>query len=192
MNKFLYKIKHKKKVCLIVIITIIVSVSGIVTGTSFPGKNNPPAFLPEFTQVDPAAWINSKPLSIKDLRGKVLLVDIWTFGCWNCYRSFPWLRGVEEKFANQDFQVIGIHTPEFEREKKRENVVKKVQEFMLHHPVMIDNDFAYWNTLNNRYWPTYYIVDKRGNIRDVFVGETHEGDARAEAIETLIAKLLQE
>ena len=88
--------------------------------------------------------------------------------------------------------MIGIHTPEFDREKERENVAKKIEEFELHHPVMMDNDFAYWRALRNKYWPAYYVVDKKGNIRDAFIGETHKGDRRAKKIEKLIAKLLKE
>ena len=188
MNNFLQKTIQDKKIYLVILIS-----SALLLSTGVYGKKlNPPAQLPEFTQMDPAAWINSKPLSVEDLRGKVLLIDVWTYGCWNCYQSFPWLRGVEEKFSGQDFQVIGIHTPEFDREKVRESVVKKVEEFMLHHPVMMDNDFAYWRSLRNRYWPAYYIVDKKGNIRDAFIGETHKGDRRAKKIERLIAKLLKE
>lgn len=158
----------------------------------YAAKTNPPATMPEFTQVDESAWFNSKPLLSEDLRGKVVLIDVWTYGCWNCYNSFPWLRSVEAKFADQDFTVIGIHTPEFDHEKDRDNVEKKIQHFELHHPVMMDNDKAYWRALRNRYWPAYYIVDKKGNIRDAFIGETHEGDRRAKKIEKLIAKLLKE
>ena len=164
----------------------------VLSSVVYAAKINPPAKMPEFTQVDELAWLNSKPLSVNDLRGKVVLIDVWTYGCWNCYNSFPWLRSVEEKFAGQDFTVIGIHTPEFDREKVRENVVKKVAEFKLHHPVMMDNNFAYWRALRNRYWPAYYIVDKQGNIRKGFIGETHEGDRRAKKIEKLIAQLLKE
>ncbi len=164
----------------------------VLSSVVYAAKINPPAKMPEFTQVDELAWLNSKPLSVNDLRGKVVLIDVWTYGCWNCYNSFPWLRSVEEKFADQDFTVIGIHTPEFDREKVRENVVKKVAEFKLHHPVMMDNNFAYWRALRNRYWPAYYIVDKQGNIRKGFIGETHEGDRRAKKIEKLIAQLLKE
>ena len=164
----------------------------VLSSVVYAAKINPPEKMPEFTQVDELAWLNSKPLSVNDLRGKVVLIDVWTYGCWNCYNSFPWLRSVEEKFAGQDFTVIGIHTPEFDREKVRENVVKKVAEFKLHHPVMMDNNFAYWRALRNRYWPAYYIVDKQGNIRKGFIGETHEGDRRAKKIEKLIAQLLKE
>ena len=174
------------------IIAIAISIVLLVGAAAFAKKLNPPDKMPEFTQVDPAAWINSKPLTTEDLRGKVILIDIWTYGCWNCYRSFPWLRSVEEKFADQEFQVIGIHTPEFDHEKDRNNVIKNVEKFMLHHPVMMDNDFAYWRLLRNRYWPAYYIVDKKGNIRDAFIGETHEGDRRAKKIEKVITKLLKE
>jgi len=164
----------------------------VASAVVYAAKINPPAVMPEFTQTDEAAWFNSKPLVSEDLRGKVVLIDVWTYGCWNCYNSFPWLRGVEEKFANEDFTVIGIHTPEFEREKDPENVAERIEHFELHHPVMMDNDKAYWRALNNRYWPAYFIVDKQGNIRDAFIGETHEGDRRAKKIEKVIAKLLKE
>lgn len=175
-----------------VLVFIVIALTLLVSAIVYAAKINPPATMPEFTQVDEVAWFNSKPLRSEDLRGKVVLIDVWTYGCWNCYNSFPWLRGVEEKFADQDFTVIGIHTPEFDREKERENVLKKVEEFELHHPVMMDNDKAYWRALRNRYWPAYYIVDKKGNIRDAFIGETHEGDRRAKKIEKLISKLLKE
>ena len=170
----------------------IILVTLLISGNAFPGKYAPPSHLPEFTQQDQHAWINSAPISVKDLRGKVVLVDIWTFACWNCYRSFPWLNNLEEKFSAENFQIIGIHTPEFEREKDRAKVVQKIAVFKLHHPVMMDNDFAYWRSLNNRFWPAYYIVDRKGKIRELFIGETREGDPRADAIEKLITKLIDE
>lgn len=182
-NKYLIRRLH---------LFILFSLALLASALVYAAKVNPPATIPEFTQVDEAAWFNSKPLLSEDLRGKVVLIDVWTYGCWNCYNSFPWLRGVEEKFADQDFTVIGIHTPEFDHEKDPENVAKKIADFELHHPVMLDNDKAYWHELRNRYWPAYYIVDKKGNIRDAFIGETHEGDRRAKKIEKLIAKLLKE
>ncbi|QMU61725.1 MAG: redoxin family protein [Gammaproteobacteria bacterium] len=173
-------------------IVALLSLTLLLSAVVYAKQVNPPATMPEFTQIDEAAWLNSKPLSSSDLRGKVVLIDVWTYGCWNCYNSFPWLRSVEEKFSDQDFTVIGIHTPEFDHEKERENVVKKIEDFELHHPVMMDNNKAYWRALRNRYWPSYYIVDKQGNIRKGFIGETHEGDRRAKKIEKLIAKLLKE
>lgn len=171
-------------------VIFLLSIFLLVTKVTFAVKLDPPSNIPEFTQTNEKAWINSRPLSTHDLLGKVVLIDVWTYGCWNCYRSFPWLNSLEKKFAKEDFQIIGIHTPEFDHEKFRDNVIKKVKKFMLHHPVMMDNDFAYWRSLNNQYWPTYYVVDKQGKIRGIFIGETHEGDPRAIQIEALITKLL--
>lgn len=146
----------------------------------------------EFTHFLSKEWINSSPLTLAELRGKVILIDFWTFDCWNCYRSFPWLKSVETRYESRGLQVIGVHTPEFEHEKVYKNIAAKVKEFELHHPIMIDNDFSYWNAMGNRYWPTYYLIDKRGRVRSVFVGETHAGDARAIRIEAAIEGLLAE
>lgn len=151
-----------------------------------------PVPLPEFSSRSTADWINSQPLSVHDLRGRVVLLDVWTFDCWNCYRSFPWLRDLEQKFEGKGLQVIGIHTPEFSHEKIRSNVIAKVEEFNLHHPVMLDNEFRYWKALGNRFWPSYYLIDKQGDIRATFVGETHAGDANAKRIEQAIHQLLAE
>ena len=106
--------------------------------------------LPEFTHNAPVDWLNSSPIRVESLRGKVVLIDFWTFECWNCYRSFPWLNELEGKFSNREFMVIGVHSPEFARERDRAAVAAKVKEFGLQHPVMIDNDFSYWRAMNNR------------------------------------------
>ncbi len=151
-----------------------------------------PPVLPEFTQSLPAAWINSSPLTTADLKNKVVLMDIWTFDCWNCYRSFPWLHKVEERFSTHNFTVVGIHSPEFEHERHRNAVIKKTHKFQLNHPIMLDNDFAYWRALGNRYWPTFYVIDKKGHIRATFIGETHSNTPRAQKIEKFIALLLAE
>ena len=148
--------------------------------------------LPQFTQKNAESWINAKPLVVEDLKGKVVLIDVWTYGCWNCYRSIPWLNSLEKRFGDDDFIIVGIHTPEFDHETKREKVVAKCEEFMVTHPVMMDNDFAYWKALKNRYWPTFYVADKQGRVKGVFIGETHEGDRRAKDVEKLIAKLIAE
>ncbi len=148
--------------------------------------------LPEFTQQDSSQWINSDALSVSDLEGSVVLIDVWTFECWNCYRSFPWLNDLEARYSNKGLKIIGIHTPEFAREKVIANVKEKVKEFKLHHPIMVDNDMTYWRALNNRYWPAFYLVDKKGNIRKVFVGETHKGDLNSMKADAMIKKLLLE
>jgi len=147
---------------------------------------------PEFTARDPRDWINSAPLRWSELAGRVVLLDVWTFECWNCYRSFPWLRSVEARFAPRGLSVIGIHSPEFPAERERDNVRAAVKKFELHHPVMIDNDFQYWKALDNQYWPAYDLVDRQRRIRATFVGETHVGDPQAREIESAIERLLAE
>jgi thiol-disulfide isomerase/thioredoxin len=146
----------------------------------------------EFTHATEADWINSAPLRLAALRGHVVLLDFWTFDCWNCYRSIPWLKAVEARFAPGGLRVIGVHTPEFDHEKVRDNVAAKIREFGIEHPVMLDNDFSYWRAMGNRYWPAFYLIDRRGEVRGQFVGETHAGDRQAEAIEAAIAALLAE
>lgn len=147
---------------------------------------------PEFTQKSSHAWINSPPISMNQLRGNVVLLDVWTYGCWNCYRSFPWLHKLEKTYASEKLKVIGIHTPEFDQEHNRENVIANVRKFELRHPVMMDNDFSYWKALENKYWPTFYLIDKKGKLRFRFIGETHSGDRNATTIDQAIKLLLME
>lgn len=147
---------------------------------------------PEFTHRGAGEWINSAPIELRGLRGKVVLIDFWTFGCWNCYRSFPWLHTVEDRYRDRGLQVIGVHTPEFAHEKVRANIERKVKEFKLTHPIMIDNDFSYWKAMRNSAWPAFFVLDKQGRIRKVVIGETHVGDARARIVEAEIEKLLGE
>lgn len=148
--------------------------------------------LPEFSQTNSSQWINSDAITVNDLKGHVVLIDVWTFECWNCYRSFPWLRDLEHRYTRSGLKIIGIHSPEFAREKVIANIKQKVKQFNLHHPVMVDNDRVYWKALGNRYWPAFYVVDKKGIIRDVVVGETHIGDRNANRIELKIKALILE
>lgn len=150
------------------------------------------AQAPAFTHETQKEWINSAPLKLTDLRGQVVLLDFWTYTCWNCYRSFPWLNNLEQRLGDKGLRVIGVHTPEFDHERIRANIEKKVKEYELHHPVMIDNDHSYWRAMNNRYWPAFYLIDKQRRIRAKYAGETHNGDAQARRIETDITKLLTE
>lgn len=173
----------------LVFIGAVLSASRLSTALAGPDVGTP---APAFTHSEENEWLNSAPLTWDDLRGKVVLVDFWTFDCWNCYRSFPWLKAMETRLEPGGLQVIGVHTPEFDHERIRENVEAKTREFGLHHPVMIDNDFSYWRALENRYWPAFYIFDKQGRLRATFVGETHEGDRQAREIEAVIKDLLKE
>lgn len=146
---------------------------------------------PAFTQTSPGSWLNSKPLTWSDLRGKVVVLDFWTFACWNCYRSIPWLNALEQKFG-PDLVIVGVHTPELAHEYEIERVKAKLEEFAISDPQMIDNDHAYWKAMHNRAWPAFYLVDRTGVVRARHVGETHEGDASARRIEADIRALLAE
>ena len=148
--------------------------------------------VPEFTHAEAHNWINSEPLTWNDLRGQVVLLDFWTFMCWNCYRSFPWLNSMEADLEGEDFTVVGVHSPEFESEKDITRIRERVEHFKLHHPIMVDSDMSYWNAIGNRYWPAYFLVDKQGRVRYFFAGETHEGDKQATQIEARIRELLAE
>lgn len=168
----------------------LVALNGTALATAADTRSRAAATLPEFTHQAAADWINSEPLQAADLRGRVVLLHVWTFECWNCYRSFPWLESVVERFAPRGLATIGVHSPEFERERNGDDVVAKAKAFGLKHPTMIDNDFSYWRALENRYWPAWYVVDRQGRIRNVVVGEIHRGDRRATAIEDAIESLL--
>jgi thiol-disulfide isomerase/thioredoxin len=173
----------------LIIIATVLLITRMPLAAAKPLDSRP---APEFTQTAPDAWINSPPLTSDVFKGKVTLVDFWTFGCWNCYRSFPWLNALEKRMQGEGFQVIGIHTPEFDHERVRDNVLRKTREFRLEHPIMMDNDYGYWNAYNNRYWPAFYLVDKEGKLRHLFVGETHEESHKARSIEAAIEALLAE
>jgi thiol-disulfide isomerase/thioredoxin len=95
----------------------------------------------------------------------VVLVDFWTFGCINCQRTIPHVEALHKKYKDQGFVVIGVHAPEFARERKSENVAKKVKEYGITYPVALDNEFMTWRAYNNRYWPSQYFIDKTGKVR---------------------------
>ena len=132
-------------------------------------------------------WFGSAPLSIKSLRGKVVMVDFWTYTCINCIRTLPYLKNWHEKYADKGLVIIGVHTPEFEFEKSPENVQKALTDFGIKYPVMQDNDYATWRAYDNHYWPAKYIVDKNGKIR-----YTHFGEGEYDETEEVIQKLLTE
>ena len=164
----------------------------LLSACSRPAQSAPATPAPEFPSRSAQQWINSAPLTLASLKGQVVLLDFWTFECWNCYRSFPWLNDVEAKFSPQGLKVVGIHTPEFEREKVIGHIREKVREFGIRYPVMVDSDHAYWNAMQNRYWPAFYLIDRQGLLRALFVGETHGGDAQAREVEAQITALLAE
>lgn len=132
-------------------------------------------------------WLNSAPLAEKDLRGKVVLVDFWTYSCINCIRTIPHLNAWHEAYADQGFVIIGVHTPEFDFEKDPRNVAVAIERFGIRYPVAIDNDYALWNAYNNHYWPAHYFIDGKGSIRYHHFGEGEYGHSEA-----VIVALLRE
>lgn len=143
---------------------------------------------PDFP-AETSRWLDGKSLAWKNLQGKVVLLNVWTFACWNSYRSLPWLTSLKQKFP--ELVLVGIHSPEFSYEKNRQQVKSVMEKYKVTYPQLLDDDHQYWKKLNNHYWPAFYIVDKEGNIQGSFTGETHPGDSQAGAIEELIAGLLK-
>lgn len=133
------------------------------------------------------AWLNSPPLDMEQLRGKVVLVDFWTYSCINCIRTAPYVRAWAEKYADQGLVVIGVHAPEFAFEKKIGNVKAAVSDFKISYPVAIDNDYRIWRAFDNSYWPAHYLIDAKGQIR-----YHHFGEGNYRATETAIQDLLRE
>ena len=132
-------------------------------------------------------WLNSEPLSMAQLKGKVVLVNFWTFGCINCLHTLPHVKAWAAKYADQGFVVIGVHSPEFAFEKDRDNVKNAVADLGISFPVALDNDFTIWRQFNNRYWPAQYLIDADGQVRFHHFGEGAY-DQSEQAIRQLIAE----
>ncbi len=145
--------------------------------------NVQPYPAPELTGI--SNWINTQPTSLASLRGKVVLIDFWTYSCINCQRTQPYLNSWYDKYEKDGFVIIGVHAPEFAFEKVPENVRKGVKEAGIRYPVALDNDFATWNAYNNRFWPAKYLIDKDGQVRYTHFGEG-EYNKTEEAIQTLL------
>jgi thiol-disulfide isomerase/thioredoxin len=132
-------------------------------------------------------WLNSPPLTTEGLRGKVVLVDFWTFGCINCRNALPYVREWHRKYKDQGLVVVGVHTPEFAYEKNIANVKRALGDLNVSFPVAIDNNFAIWRAFSNTYWPAHYFVDAKGQIRF-----HHFGEGEYEKSEQVIQQLLDE
>jgi cytochrome c biogenesis protein CcdA/thiol-disulfide isomerase/thioredoxin len=132
-------------------------------------------------------WLNSPPLTPEQLKGKVVLVDFWTYSCINCLRSIPYVRAWADKYKDQGLVVIGVHAPEFAFEKNIGNVKQAVAKLKIDYPVAVDNDYAIWRAFNNEYWPADYFIDAKGQIRHHFFGEGDYAES-----EKVIQQLLAE
>ncbi|MDU9393893.1 cytochrome c biogenesis protein DipZ [Pseudomonas sp. zfem002] len=132
-------------------------------------------------------WLNSPPLSREDLRGKVVLVDFWTFDCINCQHTLPYVKQWAERYGKDGLVVIGVHTPEYPFERVPANVRKQVERLGITYPVAIDNDYAIWRNFANQYWPAHYLIDADGQVR-----YSHFGEGAYAIQENVIRKLLAE
>jgi thiol-disulfide isomerase/thioredoxin len=132
-------------------------------------------------------WLNTAPLSRESLRGRVVLVDFWTYSCINCLRTLPYVRGWAEKYKDRGLVVIGVHTPEFAFEKDEANVRRAAADLGVNYPVALDSNYAIWQAFNNEYWPADYFVDAQGRIRAHHFGEGGYAEA-----EDIIRRLLTE
>jgi cytochrome c biogenesis protein CcdA/thiol-disulfide isomerase/thioredoxin len=156
----------------------------VSTATPVPTLN-----LPVEGRIPPLSgavqWLNSPPLSAQELRGKVVLLDIWTYSCINCLRTLPYVKAWADKYKSDGLVVIGVHDPEFAFERNVDNIKRAVASLGITYPVAVDNDYAIWRALNNEYWPAHYLIDAQGRIR-----YHHFGEGRYDETERAIQQLL--
>jgi thiol-disulfide isomerase/thioredoxin len=153
--------------------------------------NNPDAIIdfkdygraPEFTGIE--KWLNSDPVLMAELKGKVVLVDFWTYSCINCIRTLPYITKWHDTYKDQGLVVVGVHTPEFAFEKVTSNVENAIKRFKINYPVAQDNNYRTWSAYSNQFWPAEYLIDREGKI--VY---THFGEGKYEVTENAIRQLL--
>lgn len=159
------------------------AISGEATASAQMRMTETAVAAPEFTGI--TNWFNSQPLRLSDLRGKVVLVNFWTYGCINCAHTLPHVAQLQQKYKNKGLVVIGVHTPEFAFEKSSSNVEAAIKRNNIEYPVAQDNSSATWNAYNNQYWPSQYIIDQNGKI--VF---HHDGEGQYGEIDQAIQNLI--
>ena len=163
--------------------------AGVMLACSGAAQQMPFA-APEFTHTTPAEWLNSEPLQLAKLRGKVVLVEFWAFECVNCLASKAWVESVAKSRAGAGLVVVAVHTPELRDERSPDNVRAAVARLGIHYPVMMDGDYSYWNALGNQFWPAFYLIGRDGLVHGRAIGELHVGDGTARPVEALIDQLL--
>ena len=162
----------------------------MIAGQTGAEAQQPPSIIglsPLYGLSGATGWINSKPLTAKELKGKVVLVDFWTYSCINCLRSLPYIRAWADKYKDSGLVVIGVHTPEFDFEKQQPNVQKAVRKFGITYPVALDSKRAIWDAFSNASWPAHYFIDAKGKV-----SFEHFGEGNYEQSERWIQKLLEE
>jgi len=153
-------------------------------GSSAEYKSSESTTAPELAAGE---WINSTQLKLDDLRGRVVLIEFWTFGCYNCRNTLPYVKSWDDRYRDKGLTVIGVHSPEFDEERKVENLRREVTSLGIRYAVVTDNDYQTWNAYKVEAWPTTFLLDKQGRIRWMHVGEGGYDEA-----ERLIQKLLAE
>jgi thiol-disulfide isomerase/thioredoxin len=179
----------------IVVAVVVVAASLYATGFSKQLLNPFRTNVAEYASSESSAapelsagdWINSEPLKLDDLRGRVVLIEFWTFGCYNCRNTLPYIKGWDGRYRARGFTVIGVHSPEFDEERKIEHLRGQVASLGIMYPVVTDNDYETWKAYNVEAWPTTFLLDNQGRIRWKHVGEGGYDEA-----ERLIQKLLAE
>ena len=169
----------RRKYGALALLLVVVATAGVVVASgSDPSSVRAPVdteHLPVGPPPPPMSlakgWINSEPLSTADLRGKVVVYDIWTYSCVNCVRTLPYLEAWYDRYAQDGLVIIGVHSPEFEFEKIHANVADAAERLGVDYPVALDDDMDIWNAFGNQYWPAKYIADRQGRVRYVHFGE---------------------
>lgn len=141
--------------------------------------------IPDFQGI--VQWLNSRPLTVKQLTGQVILVQFWTFSCINCKRTLPYVINWHNQYADRGLKVIGIHTPEFAYERDSKNVEDALKQWKIRYPVPMDNNFTTWKAYGNQYWPNLYLADRQGILRYQHAGEGAY-DLTEQTIRNLLAK----
>jgi peroxiredoxin len=166
-------------------ITWIVAVlSSVAATTTRPAVAQEPVAMnipaPELQGIE--EWINAKPMAWKDLKGQVVVLHFWTFGCINCIHNYPCYAGWHEDFAGKGVTIIGVHTPESDGEKKIEAVRKKVKDNGMKYAVAVDSEGKTWAAWGNRWWPSIYLIDKKGSVRYRWDGELNWNKVKGEEV----------
>ena len=150
-----------------------------------------PTSPPAFTHSRAEDWLNSPPLKLAELKGKVVVVEFWAFACDNCIKSRAWIDSLERDDGPAGLVVVGVHSPELDAERSASAVRTAVQRLGIHHPVMIDTDHSYWNALHVQYWPTFCLIGRDGLLYACVPGEMDDGDQRAAKVRNVIDSLVK-
>jgi thiol-disulfide isomerase/thioredoxin len=142
---------------------------------------------PAAPQISSGPWINSQPLTEKSLRGRVVLIEFWTFACYNCRNTLPSVKKWDALYRDKGLTVIGVHTPELDYERNVDNLRREIARLGIEYPVVVDNDYATWKAYKVEAWPTLFVLDKQGRVR-----WTHVGEGAYDETEQVIKKLLAE